>query len=113
MLSMLYPCLGYSFHTPSYARNGKMPFLSIEDVLFYYQKYGDWTDSEVKRNLLRNNLHFDKTKISTDFFRNVDPVRWLDNEERADWVKPNPMVIKYFSEEEIQFRNEYVSVIFD
>lgn len=116
LLSLVYPALGYRFDSPSYQRNGSMPFLSVDDVLFYYLAHGGWMEkgvpSPVKHNILKHSIHVDESKVSPSFLRNLDPERWLDEDELRDWVKPKT-VTKVFTPEEAKFRLDVTKVIQD
>ena len=85
-----------------------MPFLKVDDVLFYYVAHGGWSPSEIKTALLRENLHVDESALSANFKRNLDPKKWLDRDELRDWTPPTPVDTKrVFNQEEKEFREKY------
>ena len=88
LLSLIYPALGYRFDTPSYQRNMNMPFLSMDDVFFYYISHGGWKNTKIKNDLLRQNLHVDEDKLSAGFKHKLDPEKWLEKDELIDWEPP-------------------------
>ena len=82
-----------------------MPILNIPDVLFYYLCHGGWEHTAARWNILANNEHVDETKVSHKFRRNLDLEKWLDEDERKNWLKPKPLR-KNFTPEEQKFKDE-------
>ena len=105
LLSLIYPALGYRFDTPSYQRNMNMPFLSMDDVFFYYISHAGWENTPVKTELLRSNLHVDEDRLSSSFKKKLDPEKLLDRSELCGWERPR-IKKRTLNEEEKQVQDE-------